>query len=207
MSRSRAQGREARVARLGHAQHRARLRVRLGKPQEIVRQRLRQDHQVGLHIARRQARRRAGERARADAQPLRATQRKSPIRQRVHHNLHPTQRRDDTRRRVAWQSSRKSIRAAPALRPLWNDGYRCRSDHPARRGMAGGVPAPSPDPFNGSMASSSLRRTVYHLSDWKHWARSGNSPSPPVRRPGRAGMPDPSAARRQSRDRRPAVRP
>jgi hypothetical protein len=43
--------RQARVAGLGHGQHRAGFGVGLGKAQKIVGQRLGQDHEVGLHIA------------------------------------------------------------------------------------------------------------------------------------------------------------
>ena len=75
-----AQSREARVARLGHRQHRAGLWVGLCKPQKIMRQRLWQDDQVRLDIAGGEPRGRAGKchrlrmrmRARAPASMLRS---------------------------------------------------------------------------------------------------------------------------------------
>ena len=64
------QTRQRRVAGLGNRQDRAGLGVRLGEAKEIVGQRLWQDHQVGLDVSRRQARRVAGEIARAYPQAL-----------------------------------------------------------------------------------------------------------------------------------------
>ena len=55
-----AQTRQPRVAGSGNREHRTGLRVGLGKAQEVVRQRLWQNNQIGLHIAGSQTRRRAG---------------------------------------------------------------------------------------------------------------------------------------------------
>src|SRR6516162_10105784 len=56
-----AQTRQPRLAWSGNCEHRTGLRVGLSKAQEVVGQRLWQNDQIGLHIARRQTSRRAGE--------------------------------------------------------------------------------------------------------------------------------------------------
>ncbi len=65
-----AQRRESGRSGFGHRKHRAGLRVGLGEAEEIMRQVFWQDDQVGLHIARREARGRAGIAAGADPQAL-----------------------------------------------------------------------------------------------------------------------------------------
>ena len=66
-----AQCRHARIAGRRRAEQRAGLRIELAEAQEIGGQRLRQDGEIALHIARREARGRPAMRAGADRQPRR----------------------------------------------------------------------------------------------------------------------------------------
>ena len=70
MSRSSPKARQARVARFGNREHWARLRVRLRKPKEVVRQGVRQNYEIGLDVAGGQSRRRPRKALRTNAPPL-----------------------------------------------------------------------------------------------------------------------------------------
>jgi len=61
---------QVRVAGPGNREHRTGLRVGLGEAQKVVGQRLRQNDQIGLHVAGRQTRRRTGEIPRSNAKTL-----------------------------------------------------------------------------------------------------------------------------------------
>ena len=80
-----AQRRNIRAAHIGYAEHRTRSRVGLREAQEVVGQIFRQDHQVCLHVSRRQTRGRPGEQTLPHTQPLRAATADADRNEAVHH--------------------------------------------------------------------------------------------------------------------------